>query len=140
MKQNIRKEAAVVGAILIFITGTGLGYLTGSHDQPTEDNAGEGLASREAPAPLERYETFINGAGIECIRDNIAGALSCNFVKFESAVKACEDTQLAKNTFVNKKGETVVFPLIAGECEAKVRLEAKQAFALAEEHRNHVWY
>lgn len=132
---SLSRELAITSAIALFAMGLGVGHLlTGdSTDSSVKTTA---LPEKQVKAEeTPRYEVFISPIGAECLRDNHKGSLSCNFVKFESAVSACETVQLAKNTFLDKEGETVVFPLIAGECEAKVKREAMQALALEEEHR-----
>ena len=134
-KISLNRKLAVISAVVLFASGWGIGHVvTGATDVPT-DQPIDLSATLRKDEELPRYETFISPMGAECLRDNRKGSLSCNYVKLEAAIGACEASQLAKNTFLNKDGETVVFPLIAGECEAKVKREAIQALALEEDYR-----
>ncbi|MCP4528676.1 MAG: hypothetical protein GY833_22610 [Aestuariibacter sp.] len=136
-----QKELGVLGGIAIFSLGMFLGhYLTQSAGEPASQPDITTLAPDRLSKAPPRTEVFLNDDGIECIRDTLTGALSCNFVKYEEAIKACEEEQLAKNTFVGDGGKEITFPLLEGECEAKVKIEAVEAHRLAEERARIVWH
>lgn len=144
MNKNLQPVALITGAIIIFSVGIALGHSLGeSAKQPrlgTEDVVTATESGTDDKAAPPRYEKFINGDGVLCMRDNQAGGLSCDFAKYNAAVKACEDAQLEKNTYLDKNGETLIFPLMEGECEAKVKTEVVEAFELALARSKIVWH